>query len=556
MAEPESGTAGWDRLRAELAKRVRRARPDRVVPGAVPVVAAVWVSGAVLAWTALLPFAPIDGSGLPADWVRVVLYSGIAVLTATGVLAAIAASARSAGFPWSAMALAAAVAVGTALPLLAFIGGPPWAAVLSGASALAGTALAVAACLRHLIGRGWLASGAALLCAVPWLLSAVVTSGQAASEAEGLWRMVGFIGVEVFSLAAFYGFATAARKRADASRRVLVAGVSRSWLAAALGAALLVMILRLTVAHDLFSDPYGLWSLRTPASWPMSALLAGLIVYLTLRSERRPLQDRGFTGLLAVLVIGFAYPSLVMVAATLSATFDDLFAWPSPDFDALVECGPIACLSVVWFAVSATLVVFIVLPRWRRTTGRAAALVATPYLLAGTAAPSIDALWPGGPAWWASPAPIALVLVIIAIVIAAGQWFGRWETVSRTALVRIAVYPVVVLHAVDLLPAFVDGRAQTAVAVILLMSVLLLFLPPVASDPVRQTAVLTGASVSVLFGLLGTIIATVQPERGPATAAIATLMLSVPVFTVLLLRVEARKSPAAGDGEGRTRGRW
>jgi hypothetical protein len=508
----------------------------------------MWISGAVVGWTATLPFQPVDGSGVPATWVRIVLYTGIAVLTAVGVVAAVSTSARTSGFPWSAVAISVAVAAGACLPLIALARDQPWVATICGAAALAGVVIAVVSCARRAIGLGWLALGAGAVCAAPWLVSAILTSTQSGVEAANLWRLVGFIGVEVFSLAAFYGFSTAARRRADVSRRVLAARVSRVWLAAAVGGALLVMILRFTVAGGLFADPYGLWSPRTPAAWPMSALLAGLIAYMALRSERRPLQDRGFGGLLGVLVVGFAYPSAVMALAVVGETLSQLVGVPSPDYTGLIECGRFSCVSLVWSAVAASLVVFIVLPRWRRTTARAAAIVATPYLVAGTAAPTIDELWPGGPAWWASPAPIVLVLVIIACAVAIGQWFGIWEEVSRSALLRLAVFPVVVLHAIDLLPAFIDGRAQTVVAILLLVAVMLLLLPPVASDPVRQTAALTGAAVSVLFGLLGTVLVTMQPERGPATAALATLMLSVPVITVLVLRVERGEDTGARAG--------
>ncbi|MEU1973559.1 hypothetical protein ABZ477_18025 [Microbacterium sp. NPDC019599] len=532
---------------AQLLLRSRRARPGRIPPAPRIAVIAAWCACAAMAWAATLPFDPVAADGTPAAWVRILLYSGIAILTAVGVLSTVAASARSDGrFPWGAVWLPVAVAASSALPIVVGLAAEvPWFVATSLACALAGAAVATVMTARRRFGRGVLVAAASVLCAVPWLIAAIGTAGETEAGAEPLWKVVAALGVEVATLAAFYGFATAARGRVDGSRRVLAAGVSLRWVTVAVAVAGAVIVLRLTAAKSLFADPYDLWALRTPASWPMTLILAAAIVSLTLRSERRPLVDRGFGALIGILVVGFAYPSLIQAADSATSMIETLFGVPAPILDGWVECGPFNCFSFVWFGTAAALVIFLVVPRWRGTTARAAAIVSVPYLLAGTAAPTIDVLWPGGPAWWASPAPIALAILLIVAGIVAAQWCGLLLDIPRRALVRLAVYPVVVLHAVDLLPAFLTGPVQVFVAIALLAAVLLLFLPPVAADRVRHTAVVSGATFSVLFALAGTMLSTVAPGRESLTVSLATLMLAVPVMTALVLRA-GRESPDQG----------
>ncbi len=530
---------------AGIVARSQRARPGRIPPGSRLIVVAAWVACFALAWVATLPFNPIGAGQTPAAWLRVLLYAGIAVLTAVGVVAAVADSARSGTrFPWAVIWLPIAIGASSSAPIVVFFAGSAaWVGAAAALAALIGTATAVVETARRRFDRGPLILVASLLCSVPWLAAAVTTAPESEGSAAPLWAVVSTLGVEVATLAAFYGFATAARSRVDTSRPVLGASADRRWVTVAVIAAAAVIVFRLTVGKDLFPDPYDLWSLRTPASWPMTAILAATIVFITLRSERRPLDDRGFGTLIGILVVAFAYPSIIQASGAVGSLLETLFGTTPPILDGWIECGPFNCFSFVWFAAAASLTVFLVVPTWRGTTARAAAIVSVPYLLAGTAAPTIDVLLPGGPAWWASPAPIALAVIVIVGVITAGQSFGVWRSIPRTALVRLAVYPVIVLHAVDLLPAFLDGPVQVFVAVGLLAAVILLFLPPVAADPVRHTAVVSGATFAVLFALSGTMLATIAPERQSVTITLATLMLSVPVMTALVLRAHRVRRP-------------
>jgi hypothetical protein len=529
---------GWlARLGADLSLRIQRSRVDRLIPGARPAIVAAWLACLVLAWVVTLPFIAVPDAGSAVGWVRAVVYVSIAGLTVVATVVAIAASSRTAGFPVATLALPVAIVVGNACPLIALgAAGSSITAGLAAGCTVAAATLATVMIVRRRPGAGWSALGAGIVGSVPWLLAAGLSASQPDDEAAALWLVVVTVGVEAATLATFYGFATAARSRVDRTGPVLAAAMSLQWVTVVVGAAALVIVARLTVVRAVFEDEYAFWAMRTWWSWPLSAVLGAGIAIMAIRSEHAPLEDRGFGELLGILVVGFAYPSILMTVWIVGEFIDDTVGWPQADLSSAVDAIP-----YVWAITSAATAVFLLHPRWRGTTARAVAAISVPYLLAGTLASEVDRLWPGGPAWWASPPPIVVSILLIVIVITVGQWRGRWTSVPRAALVRLAVFPVVVLQAVDLLPAFIDGHLQSIVAVLLLAAVIFLLLPPVASDRVRHTAVVGSATMGVLFALIGTVLSATSPDRNRVTLVLAMLMLSVPVMTALVLRSRSRQ---------------
>jgi hypothetical protein len=299
-----------------------------------------------------------------------------------------------------------------------------------------------------------------------------------------------------------------------------------------------LVVLRLTVARELFPDPDpALWSpfAEAPISWVHAVVVAALVVIVAARSVVRPLRrshERGVTAALAVagnasLVLALA----VILVGMLAAIVTGGAFLPDP--------GPVV-VAVFKFAGVAAIIIVVLLPRFRGTAARALGLVTGAYLLPLTFSGLLAALGATLPAslagFPASPVQVAVLLVGVALVGAAAAFGGPGaQPFGRSLAVRLAVVPLVAVHAGWLLPAAWSGFGRVVLVVGVLLA-LLFFMPKVAADPARHTLDVLTASGGQLLALVVFALAIPSFVDDGSTVVLGLFWLSVAVIAALTIR--------------------
>ena len=288
------------------------ARPARIRPDLVPARYLVWI---LVCWvltlgTAALILIPGATDGIVADRAGtsglIGLFTAplgvrVLILVAGGVLA---------GVLVIGLRLRAAHLVARELGLVAAGGFPVLALAADRQWILAALALGLlvpAEVVAHRTdpsGRGTALVG--LLAALTW--SALLVAQFTTPDAGAGWTWIALFGFAA-AFAAFggyYGVARAAESRARWLRPLFRDEVPPLAVAGIVALVVVLTVLRLTVARELFPEPDPrLWSPlgAAPASWVHAALVAGLVVVIAARSVRRPLRrsrERRITAALAV----------------------------------------------------------------------------------------------------------------------------------------------------------------------------------------------------------------------------------------------------------------
>ena len=550
----------------DLARRSQRGRLDRLTGDGVVGVVLAWLAGAPLAWAVLIgvTLAPlgdlVDGSivvGIAPAWVRIIVYLAVAAATVAGVIAATArlASHRPASVVSAVVVLAVCVGAGVCATAGLVARAQTLAALwATGCLVVGGVGAAVVliATVARRRALHWSPTAAAsIVLAAPWVLLACGTSGlMDDAQVDPVWITVSSIVVSAACVAAFYGFSTAGSSRVAAMRAgtARVRGLGTATAVAV--AAIALIVVRFTIAQALFdgntvSGDAALWSLRSPESWPLAAAIAGLVVWLAFRSEASPLRPDGLGWAIGALTAGGAYAFVAAGALAVLFLGEVAFGWDVTAAAQFVSCGPFDCVPVAGVLGAVAIAPMLFIARYRGTVGFAVALVGVPFVLAGTAAPLLVEATPSIPTFWATPSEVVLAIVLACAVIIVAQWFGRLRSFPVAVLIRLLVYPLVVLHAALLVPAVIGaGFAKPlAMGVILLSFVLLL--PPVSADRRRQTAVVAGASVAALSAAIALLTPAHSEEWTALAQTSALLLLSIPVTVALVVRTRAD----AGDDD-------
>ena len=383
---------------------------------------------------------------------------------------------------------------------------------------------------------------AGALAASTWVVLFVaqfgVTNGGAGSW---VWLALFGFAAAFAAFGSYYGVARAAESRSQVFRPLFRDDLP---VIAVLGIVLLAAVLvavRLTVARDLFPEPDPtLWSpfSEAPISWVHAVLVAALVIIVAARSVGRPLRrsrERGVTAALAVagnayLVLALAVILIGMLAAIVTG---GVF---------LPEPGSIV-VALLKFAGVAAIIVVVLLPRFRGTAARALGLVTGAYLLPLTFSSLLGALGvslpPSLDAFPASPVQVAVLLVGVALVGAAAAFAGPvGQPFGRSLAVRLAVVPLVAVHAGWLLPAAWSefGRVVLVAGVLL---ALLFFMPKVAADPARHTLDVLTASGAQLLALVVFALAIPSFVDDGSTVVLGLFWLSVAVIAALTIRTTA-----------------
>lgn len=496
---------------------------------AVPVPHAVWI---VACWLLVLLVAVVvlvpgltDGILTAALGVRVLLVAAIAVLAGTFALTL----RRDDGSP-----------VRRELTLAALAGSP---ALLLAADrlvpfAIAAAVLFVAAELVARLPRLRTRAGdlvVALLVVAAWT---VLLAAQFAPGSTRGWTWIALFGLAAAFAAfgSYYAVARAAESRVGWMRPVLRDDLPMAAVAGLVGAAAVVAALRLTVARDLFPDPDPrLWSPLTsaPTSWLHAAAVAALVVGFAARSVRDPLRRSGERGMTAALAIAgnaqLGLGALLLLAGVVVAAATGAVVTPGI---------PPLLVAALKFAGVVAITGAALLPAFRGTAARALAVVTGAYLLpltllavlgqAGVVLPPVLAGLP------ATPVQVALLLLVVAVAGAAVPTLRRMLGPGLVA--RLAVVPLVAVHAGWLLPAAWSDLGRVVLVVGVAVALVLL-LPPPSADRERHGLELLAASGAQLLALVVFVLALPSLIDDPQLVVLGVFWLSVPVMTALTVRI-------------------
>lgn len=529
-------------LRAWWAGRLRRLLP-RGVPWTAFAFAVVLLAAWVLFADILLTPGVVQmypGQAPTRDWahdligwIALQIVFGLGFASASMMLLVGATKGRWAGV--------AAAVVSSAITLHLVTSGPgqPLPFVVGvAASGLVAASLAVLAVLLP-APRVHLAVGSGLALAIQW---GVVTWAGLVEDDEWVflrsWIDLAFPVLLVVAFVAILAVAVYAQQvhaRADRiGRRILVA----SWAPIVAGVvALVIVLVRMGPLATLFGDlDANLWGYATVVtSWPHAIAAGALVVWLVARSSARPLRARGHVLSILVLaamagmpLLSFGIVQVVGAVLPQEGATDGLFAFT------------LAYGNVLSLALTVLLLVPVLVPWFRRSTGRVGALVAIVVAVPLQAwlimASDLDMQLSRIAA---APSQIVLVIVVAVLVLATwGAIRGR-DVVDRHLLLRLAIVPLATAHAGQLLPGvWKDDFEQALIVALSLVGLLLLGAPRTGTKEGNALAIVSPFATQVL--VLGSVIVarTMGQFADDETTTIAVLYLTIPVAAVLCCRLE------------------
>lgn len=533
----ESAAPAMSALGRALGERVGRADPRTLPTPYLVGVVACWLLTLLVAVVVLVPGLS-DGIEGAVLGLRVLVVAALAALAGTAALLL-----RRDDVPRALREVAHAGVAGAPLLLLLAADRLAVFAVIAGvlfvlAEVAAHRRRTPPLLLALLVASGWLV-----------LLAAQFTPGAARGAT---WIALFGVAAAFAAFGSYYAVARAAESRVGWMRPVFRDDLPLLLVAAVVVAAVALVGLRLTVARELFPDPDPrLWSpLDTaPTSWLHAVGVAALVVGFAARSVRRPLRRSGERGITAALAIAgnahLALAVLVLVAGLVVAAATGRFA----------EFGiPPLLVAALKFAGVVAITVVALLPPFQGSTARAIAVVTGGYLLpltlvallgqAGVALPGMLAGLP------ATPVQVALPLLLVAV---AGAALPPLRRMLGTGLVvRLAVVPLVAVHAGWLLPAAWSelGRLVLVVGVVV---GLLFLLPRAAADPDRRGRDVLAASAGQLLALVVFVLALPSLLDDPQLVVLGLFWLSVAVIAALTVRAETpRDDQLAGSSAAST----
>jgi hypothetical protein len=539
-----------------IGERVGRLRLRSIPAPYLAWVLACWVVALLLAAAILLP-GGTDGivaqqagsSGLVGIFtaplgIRLLVVAAGGILTGT-LLVALLIRERLDFAPARRVARELALGAAGGFPVLALAADRQW--VFAGA-ALVVLGLAEVAAHRPSAATRAGTTLVGLLAAATWgvLFVAQLTTPTAARG----WAWIALFGFAAAFAAfgSYYGVARAAESRVawlrplfrDDLRPVVVAGI--------VAAVVVLVVLRLTVARDLFPSPDPeLWSpfAKAPISWAHAVAVGALVVAVAARSVRLPLRrtrERRVTAALAVagnvdLALGIAVILVAMAVAAVTGGF-------------LIPDVPPIVVAVLKFAGVAAITVVALLPSFRGTAARALAIVSGAYLVPLTLNGLLGAagvtLPPGLAGYPASPVQVMLVLLVVAVVGVAVPAVRR--EFGGGLVARFAVVPIVAVHAGWLLPA-VWSDAGRIILVVGVLAAVLLLLPRRAEDRDQHALDVLGASGGQVLALGVFALALPSFLNDSQLVVLGLFWLSVAVIAALTVRVadDPDRDPALAE---------
>jgi len=539
---------------AGLGSRIGRVRPDRIPAPYLGWVVACWLVTVLLAAVILFPGAT-DGiaaqqtgsSGLVGLFaaplgIRVLAVAAAGILAGT-LLVALLVRERLDPAPARRVAREFALAAAGGFPVLALAADREW--VFAGA-ALVVLGLAELAAHRPSVGSPGGTVLVGLLTTAIWgvLLVAQLTTPSGA----GSWTWIALFGFAAAFAAfgSYYGVARAAESRVGWLRPLFRDDRPVVAVVGIVAAVVVVVALRLTVARALFPPPDPeLWSplAKAPISWLHAAAVAALLVVVAARSVRAPLRrarERRVTAALAVagnadLAVGVV---VILAGMVLAALVGGFF---TPDVP-LVVVAALKFLGVVAVTVVA------LLPPFRGTAARALAVVSGAYLipltlngLLGAAGVTLPEGLAGYPA-----SPVQVMLALVAVAVVAAVVPALRVALGTGLVVRLALVPLVAVHAGWLLPAAWTELGRVVFVVGVLLAVLF-FLPRLAEDRDRHALDVLVASGGQALALVVFALAIPSFLDEPQVVVLGLFWLAVAVIAALTVRVADSESDGPAE---------
>jgi hypothetical protein len=530
----------------DVRSRLTRLRPDLLpVPYRIWFVLSVLVSlgvAAVILIPGLTDSVAAEGQGVIAQFFAPLLFR-ISVLTAAAVLA-------GASVVWVLLrervssrdtlrrdavlreALVLTVALFPAFALMA--DGQLVRALIA---VVPGVAVIVLAHVRSVqASHGGIAT-AGLVATIAWLtLLDYQATAAGASSNSWLWASLFGVAAAFAAFSSYYGVAVAAESRSS-RLKFLYRGDMHPLIVLGIIVATAVLVgLRLTVARGLFPDPDPqLWSPlgKSPASWFIALLVAAPLVVVAVRASRRPLTRFGERRVVAALAalgnLELAISVVVIaVAMAVAAVTGAVFlpdAW-------------IAFVPMLKFVGVVLLAVLVLLPMFRGTAARWIGLITALFLIPGTLSGVFETagieLPSGLDGFPATPVQVLLLILAAAFGLAIWDLAVPESRIGSGLVGRLAVVPLVAVHAGWLLPAAWSGTGRVGVVIAVLFALFWL-MPPVAADRTRHAYDVIRATTAQLLALVVFVLAIPSLFQDGALIVLGLLWLSIPIIAALTI---------------------
>jgi hypothetical protein len=364
------------------------------------------------------------------------------------------------------------------------------------------------------------------------------------SSSGVVWSVLFYAGSAVSALGIFYGFVRAGEWRSRKVSFLERTGSGQGILSALLAGVVAVYAVRFTVASDWFgeSDAF-LWSPwgKGATSWVQAAVVATVLAVVALLSTRRPLVPRT-PGLVALAFASIAGIELlislvVVVRGLILAAFTGQASFPSDfvDYSRSIQIVLLCSLAVT-----------VALPPFRATAARWVTVVSLLYLLpALTVIAAIQEFGADPPRWLsvATSVQVGLALLVVAAVLWVARFFLPPDTIPAGLIFRLAVVPVVVLHAAVLLPEVLRGVDDVLIVATVVASILF-FMPKRSPDSPTWPLAFLGASTAQVLVLVVFVFASSSLFKNETFATAALLWLFVTVTAGLAFQLRRRAEPA------------
>ncbi len=355
--------------------------------------------------------------------------------------------------------------------------------------------------------------------------------------ASWTWIVLPGLAAAVAAFGAYYGVARAAESRSRSIRILFRERWNPIGVLIAVLVAVVVVVLRLTVARELFPMPdpalWFPWS-RHWSSWLLAALVVGVLVVVSIRSTRHPLRrvgQRRVTLVFALLGNLHLFAGGLVIVIGLVLAVVGLGGGPQ-SFAAVVPWLKVAGVTLLGLIM--------LLPSLAGTAARWLGIIAGLFLIPNTLAGALTSVLGEGvvPPFAPSPVQVLLLLVAVAVVLAVVNLVR--PTVRGSLVVRFAVVPIIAVHAGWLLPAVWSQFGLALGAILLVLGVLLLQRPP-ARDNATHSARSLGNATTQLFGFGIALLAAPSLLDDPSIIVLGLIWLSVVVIAALCIETVARE---------------
>ncbi|MBP2450557.1 hypothetical protein [Mycolicibacterium lutetiense] len=452
------------------------------------------------------------------------------------------------------------------IPVLMLAIGRDWQTIPAAVAWLAGAEVVIG-CLhvRRRAPRPWVGLVLACLVAAPWIpaihanlrFGLALNAAKPPPDGELLEMFIADVSTRTYvpgiALAFVGAMATAGVALAAHSRSAVAQQISAhrgGWRLTAIICAVAVGVIVLEVSgvagvSSGFIEDY--WGLGHPWTWPHAVLVAVAIAYVTQRSFRTPLVQRGdVAATLAIGVSALAVHILIAIVLIVNLVAD---AITGPRADSISPPEGLVLL-IAWLGLAA-LVPIALRERWDGTVGQAVARVGLLFLVPvyiGVLGDQLGYHWPV--TFWAKAPQVAICLTIIGCVATIFGLLGRPTPISSEMTNRLVLIPLLIVSGASWLPNVIAVPLTPVIAVTAALFALLWALPAVDRDEEHAGSVLT-VSAQLLLVAAASAIVSCLPDISAGDPTLAMLLFGVPLSVLLCAKVTqaSRLQPVDGRGD-------